>query len=324
MLLFSAINQFFAGTSHPKIAFTLSLVTLPLVIFLSYALILGRFGLPQLGIGGINCAAFIVDSMVVCIAFGIILFAPWCRPFHVFSRKQGVNLKQCLSLIKLGWPISLQISGELAAMTAAAYLLGLFGTDALAAAQITGQYGLSFVMIAIGLSQGVSILTSQAFGANNLIQIQQIAKAGISLILIVGGLFAIGLLFFPEVLTNLYLHTHRLEHQTILILTTHFMAITTLYIAFDGTRSMLNSSLRGIQDPKFPMIMGFIGFWVIGLPLSYIIGIQLQQGPVIMRLVFTLGMVIATVILIGRYYYKIRHFKPLKVPGKIKNPKNRR
>jgi multidrug resistance protein, MATE family len=295
MLINSTLNQYFCGVGHPKIGLFMSLITLPLIVALSYVLVLGRIGFPQLGLGGINCAAFIVDSVVALCAVGIILFAKWSKPYKVFSLPLGINYHRCSELFKLGWPISIQFSGELSSMTAVAYLLGLFGVSALAAAQIVGQYALLFVMISIGLSQAVSILVSQAHGQNNVSHVKQLTISGIIITAVIACVFAIVFLVFPKTLVDFYLKSDHPAHAGLVHIAIYFMMIAALYISFDGVRNMFTATLRGLQDPKVPMQIGVGCLWLIGFPCAYIAGIALHGGPILLRLCYVIGVIVATV-----------------------------
>jgi len=301
MLINSALNQYLSGIGHPKIALILSVITLPLVVALSYLLVLGKIGFPQLGLGGINCASLIVDSIVTVCAIFIIHFAKWSKPYRVFSKPLGLTKEHCVSLVKLGWPISVQVSGELAAMTATAYLLGLFGVSALAAAQITGQYVMVFVMISMGLSSGVAILVSQAHGQKNLLAVKHTADAGMFIIGTIYIIFIVAFFGFPTKLIDLYLNSQHPHHGQLVRYAKDFMMIAALYLLFDGIRNVLTSTLRGLQDPVVPMKIGIAGLWLIGLPCAYLAGFVFHGGPVLLRLGFTVGVIVAAIWIAIRY-----------------------
>jgi TRAP-type mannitol/chloroaromatic compound transport system permease small subunit len=155
-----------------------------------------------------------------------------------------------LQLFQIGWPISIQLGGELSALTAAAYLLGLFGTSALAAAQVTGQYLTLFIMISVGLASGTSILISQAYGANNKQEIKHIAHAGMILIAIISSCFVVTFISIPQTLIDWYLDIHHPSHSQLVNYAIKFMAVAAIYVSFDGIRNILTSILRGLQDTK--------------------------------------------------------------------------
>lgn len=306
MLLNTAINQYFSAIGHPKVAFIMSVVTLPLIVGLSYVLVLGKYGFHMFGLGGINLASFIVDSIVCLWAILLILFAKWSKPYQVLSSFEGISWGRCKALFSLGWPISLQVSGELLALTTLTYLIGLFGVSALAASQIVSQFTLLFVMITIGLSQAVSILMSQAIGGKKLIQMKKTSESGLAIILVIAAIFAIGFLFMPEKLINLYLDVKHPTHTMVVILGVKFMEIAAVYMLFDGLRNVMTSSLRGMQDAKIPMRIGLLSMWLLGVPLAALAGFVYPHGPVALRWGFTVAVIFGTIWLWFRYDRQIK------------------
>jgi MATE family multidrug resistance protein len=306
ILLNTAVNQYFSGIGHPKIAFMMSIVTLPLIVCLSYVLVLGKYGFHTYGLGGINLASFVIDSIVFVWALLLILFAKWSKPYQVLSSLKGVSLARCKDLFSLGWPISLQVSGELLALTVMIYLVGLFGVSALAAGQVVGQFTLLFVMTTIGLSTAVSILVSQSIGANKMIQMQKTSQAGIFIILLIAVAFAGCFLLMPERLIDLYLDIKHPSHGMIVILGIKFMEVAAVYIIFDGIRNVMTSTLRGMQDAKIPMRIGLLSMWVLGIPLAALCGFVYPHGPVALRCGFAFAIALGTVWLWVRYDHQIK------------------
>jgi MATE family multidrug resistance protein len=306
MLLNTAIEQYFSGIGHPRIAFMMSVITLPLIVGLSYFLVLGKQGFHQYGLGGINLASFIVDSLVCGFGILMMLLAKWSRPYRILSSFEGITFARCKSLFLLGWPISLQISGELLASSVLIYLLGLFGVSALAASQVVSQFTLIFVMITIGLSQAVSILVSQSMGAKKFIQARKTSQAGLLITLIVSSAFAVIFLLFPENLIDLYLDAKQPTHGMVVILGVKFLEIAAIYGLFDGVRKIMTSTLRGLHDAKIPMKIGLISLWGLGLPLAALLGFVYPHGPVAMRWGFTIGVILGAIWLWVRYEKQMR------------------
>jgi len=232
--------------------------------------------------------------------------AKWSKVYGVFSRPYGLNYHMVYQIVSLGWPIALQVSGELAAMTVAAYLMGLFGPSALAAQQIVGQFTLLFVMISIGLSSAVSILVSHGYGERNLNAITQTCKAGCVFGLMVSGLFALGFLVFPKTLVDFYLNIDHAAHSQLVDYAVYFMMVAVIYTSFDGIRAIFSNTLRGMQDAKTPMKISIFCLWAIGLPCAYIGGFVFSGGPVGLRIGFTICVLIAAPVMVQRCLKKWR------------------
>jgi MATE family multidrug resistance protein len=301
MLLNTVINQYFSGIGHPKIAFIMQLITLPLIIALSYVLVLGKFGFHQYALGGINLASFWIDALMFIAALCIAHWAKFSKHFAIFESLSGITWERCKDLINLGWPISVQVSGELLAITIVAYFIGLFGADALAASQITQQFILVYVMIVLGLSQAVGILVSQARGKGDLSQVHGINRAGIVIVVCLAVFFGVFFIGMPRYLVHMYLDMHHPAHSVVVDYAVKFMAIGAIYNLFDGMRNVMTGTLRGMQDSKIPMQIGIISLWFIGLPLSAFAGFIYPHGAVALRGGFMLSVIVATIWLWLRY-----------------------
>jgi len=75
--------------------------------------------------------------------------------------------------------------------------------------------------------------------------------------------------------------------------------------------------LRGIGDVKIPAFITFIAYWVIGLPMGYLLGIQLKLGASGIWYGLTLGLMTAAFLL----YFRFDYFsKKLQKTGKFMQP----
>ena len=206
-----------------------------------------------------------------------------------------------MALLDLGWPMSIQVGGELLCITMVAYLVGFFGVDALAATQITWQFVLVFVMISMGLSSAVAILISHAHGAKNTLLVRHTLSAGLLLNGCVVLVFIVCFVAIPTQLIDWYLDIHHPTHSLLVDYAVDFLFVAAVYLAFDGVRNILTSALRGLQDPKVPMKIGLGCLWLIGLPVAAFCGFILPGGAVWLRIGFTSGVIVGTIWLVIRY-----------------------
>ena len=123
-LLGSVMFQMFLGMGKPRLMMFVSLLTLPLTILLSYALILGKAGFPQMGLAGVSCASFIVQTLA-CI--GILFYIqrqPIIKNYAIFSGSLWPEWSLCKAIFYLGIPIGIQFGAELAALAVSTYFMG--------------------------------------------------------------------------------------------------------------------------------------------------------------------------------------------------------
>ncbi len=296
-LIAVVISQFYIGIGKPRFSVVTSIIRLPFIILLSFGFVFGKFGLPHLGLAGLMCASFIVQSLY-CICLGIYLY---CRKnmqkFKLFAKPLVPDWIICKKIFFLGMPIGLQFGGELGAMAIATYMLGAFGVSALAASQIVSQYVLIVVVVVLGLSQALSVLTSNAYGRND----YNLARKYLSATLVIlSGAFvfvAMIFIFLPDLLVGLFIRGNHLANMRIIELAIYFFAIAAVVLFIDGIRNILSGALRGLHDSSSPMKLGISCLWLISLPICYLVGFVLHGGPVGLRIGFGSGFIIACILL---------------------------
>jgi putative MATE family efflux protein len=298
------ITQFYSGIGFPRFTLIVSLITLPLIVFFSYALILGKFGFPKLGLGGVSCSTLIVQTLIISSVLFLIKSLKSMREYAIFKGLFKPDLTICKTIFSLGFPIGVQFGGELAAMAVVTYFMGYYGVPALAAAQIVSQYSMLTIMIILGLTQAGSLLISQAFAKKSKEIILEYTSAGLVLMGIVFLFFMSLFIFIPEILIKPFLTISDPQNAYTIYLAKIFFLINGVLILFDGARNFLSSALRGLHDSKAPMKIGLFCLWFISLPVSAIAGL-LFWGPIGLRAGFVSGFVIATLLLWKRICKRI-------------------
>ena len=296
----AVIAQVYAGIGKTRFTLYFALVNLPLMVAASYVFVLGHFGMPRLGLGGIMCAALIIQFTLAVSVLTMMQLRGVSEKYQLFSGKKLPDLAICKSILTLGAPIGLQFGGEIAAMTTGLYMMGHFGETALAAAQVVSQYALFVVMIIIGMTQALGILVSEAFGRKDVSLINQYVTAANTLFLIVFAGVSIVFLCFPTQLTVFYLGSAAINPE-LEFLTNAFFILSALFFFFDGFRNLYAGALRGLHDSRAPMRIGIISLWIISIPISYIIGFTLNGGPIGLRAGFLTGIILCAFLLWRRF-----------------------
>jgi multidrug resistance protein, MATE family len=304
-IILTVITQFYSGNGYPRFSMISSVICLPITIFLSYIFILGKFGLPQLALGGITCSTFIVQSIYCIGVLFYMFFRKEIQKYKIFSGTLLPNKLICKNIFLLGYPIGLQFGGEIAAMTVSTYFMGFFGVIALASSQIVSQYSMLVVMTTLGLSQGLSILISEAHSRNDSELIKQYI---FSAIIILSAFFILVLTLFslaPKYLLTAFINVNDPNNEHLIHLAISFFIISGITLFIDGIRNLLSGGLRGLHDSKAPMNVGIFCLWIISLPLSYLVAFHLNGGPIGLRLGFMSGFIIAAFLLWIRIKNKI-------------------
>ena len=303
LLVNTIFSQFFTSTGRQKLTLIIAITQLPLSVFFSYCFIFGKYHFPKLGLGGISCSAFLLQSIILLI-LSISLYYKDTQ-YEIFKKPWQPNKLICKEIFTLGFPIGIQFGGEMGAMSVATYFMGYFGIIALAASQIVSQCAIFVIMIKTGLTQAVSILTSKTYSSELPVAIRydNIKQYMHSSMLILCGMFIIVFILFcifPETLIKLYVNEQRLNPD-LLHLSIYLFRINTVILFIDGFRHLFSGALRGLHDSQAPMRIGILSLWLISLPASYLVGFTLNGGPIGLRAAFTSGFIVATLILWARF-----------------------
>ena len=84
------------------------------------------------------------------------------------------------------------------------------------------------------------------------------------------------------------------------------MLFAALYQLADGVQNVSVGILRGIQDVKIIMPIAFISYWLLNLPVGYLLGFTLGMGPSGLFVGFSFGLSAAAVMLILRIRRSVR------------------
>ncbi len=281
-LLTVVFNQFFMGIRKPRIILYFTSLGVLINSCLSYVMIFGYGPINPMGIYGAGLSASLTAISLLTTIVIYILFHPAMKKYQLITKKI-ISFNLSRRLFSIGYPISIQYTIELLAFSAITYFMGIIGTSALAAQQISFQLSLFLIMINMGMSQAGSILIShhQQSGSRQLIHISRLTLlSGASLMLLIGFFY----LLFSKNLIVLYLDVDNPALHGIASLAQTLILITVISQFFDAGRNISAGLLRGHGDSKTSMWTSLFSCWIIGIPLSLVLAFVLHLGPVGLRL----------------------------------------
>lgn len=166
-LCFVAIRSFMGAFNRPEPILWITLAAIPINAFRGYVLIFGSLGLPRLELLGAGVATTLVNCATLLAA---LWFTTMCRPFrdyHLLGHLWRFDWPSMRQLFVTGVPISINVLLDSVALSAAAILMGMIGTSALAAHHIAFQVYGTLTMIPSGVSMAAAVRVAQAVGRND-------------------------------------------------------------------------------------------------------------------------------------------------------------
>lgn len=283
----------------------ITLVALVANAIVNYALIFGNLGAPELGIEGAAIASVVIQILQ---AIALMVYVQAKRPdAELFRRIWKSDNEAMGQVFRLGLPIGITSFAEGGLFAASSVMMGWIGEIELAAHGIALQLTAFMFMFHVGMSEAATIRSSRQFGSRDEVELRRGALMAYAVSFAFGVLVVALFLIVPHVLVGLFLDPNEPARDAVLALGVVLVMLSALFQFVDSGQIVALSVLRGVQDTSVPMWLAAISYWVIGIPVSYIMGFSLDWGPVGIWLGMTLGLAVAAVLLSGRFWMRSVH-----------------
>ena len=270
--------------------------------FVNWILIFGNLGFPRLELDGAGIAT---STSRIFMAVVLILYVNKSKRFKEFDLSMIVRKLEFTSIkkiLRLGIPSGFQYFFEVGAFSSAVVMVGWLGAKSLAAHQIAINLASISFMAVTGISAAGGIRVGNAVGRGD---VKETRRAGFSAILLGASvMFSAGITFvlFRKFLPSLYI-----SDQEVISIASSLLIIAALFQLSDGTQAVGIGILRGLTDVKVPTAITFISYWIIGLPIGYLMGFVLNLGVQGVWIGLLIGLTASAILLTTRFNYKSKH-----------------
>lgn len=301
IMFFQTYRQFSDGLSYVKPAMYITSAAVGINAFLNWIFIYGNWGAPRLELVGAGIATIGSRLLMALAMFSYIRFGKKFKRYdpHNFSLRLRKDL--IIKILKIGIPSSLQTSIEVFAFTSVAVIIGWIGAYPLAAHQISLTLAAFTFMFAMGISQASAIRVGTEFGKGKK---GDPGRAGFSAVVLSASVMAINGIIF--ILFRYELAGFFVDNEEVIEIAANLLIIAAAFQVFDGIQAVGVGMLRGIQDVTIPTVIVIIAYWILSLPVGYILGIKLQWGVYGVWYGFVSGLASAAVGLSVRFWIKTR------------------
>lgn len=262
-------------------------------VFFNWVFIYGNLGAPPMGAVGSGWATSVSRWLMalILLALGWPLLRDAVHPL----RREALAAAPLRRFVRLGAPIGAQQALEFGVFGAAGVLMGWMGTVAMASHQVALNLASLTFMVPLGVAQAGSVLVGQAVGREDPPEARR--AAGGALLVGAGFMMLTALLFLaaPGLLARLY--SADLE---VVGLAMVLIPIAGVFQVFDGIQVVALGALRGVGDTRLPMLVNLVGFWAVGLPVSWLLGFRTPLGPRGVWVGLAVGIGVVAVLLLAR------------------------
>jgi len=284
--LHGALAGFFVGQGK------VYLVTIAVVIGNAVNLILDIilvFGIedwiPSMGAAGAGIATAIGEFIQVIIIFSVFLAPKYKHKFNSWNYKFNKDIfKDCL---RVGTPSSISHTLELTAWYVIFIFMGWVSKDYVTVLQIGQTVFIFLAFFVDGLQRGVMALCSNAIGEQKYGKIGEVFKKAIQFHLVVSAVFAIFLIFMPNLLIQGFLSDEVMGVTSKIIIKEIEMAFiwVWVYLVLDGLVWIVIGILTAAGDTKFVMLISAAGAWLFAvLPVYIFIVIFKREAHIVWQM----------------------------------------
>jgi MATE family multidrug resistance protein len=270
----------------------------------NWALMFGHWGAPAMGLEGSGWSTTIARVYMAAVLLAAIVWHERKTGSLLFRMSWKPDFARLLRLLDLGLPAALQILIEGGLFGVIAVLAARLDEVSLAAHGIAVNVVATTYMVPLGISSAAAVRVGQAVGRKDR---QGVATFGWTALLL-GTLFmgAAGLALWtvPRLILRVFT-----ADALVISSGAALLRIAALFELFDGFQTVATGALRGLGDTRSPMLAHLAGYWVIGLPISYLLCFRLQWGVVGIWVGLTAALILIGVALVWVWKERVRSLR---------------
>jgi putative MATE family efflux protein len=302
-LIVTSVLRGVGDTVTPLISLVLSIIA---GLVVTPALILGWFGLPQIGVDA-AAVAFIAGFMIVLVFLFFYLRArnSPLAPDAALLRDLKIDLPLLGKILRLGIPAGIQMVVSSLAALVVVGVINRFGSNATAAYGAVNQV-LSYIQFpAMSIMIATSIFGSQAIGAGQNDQLRRIVRTALGMNFIITGSLIVIAYIFSQYLVALFITSPEVMEMTETLL--HIVLWSVLLFSLGG---VFSGMMRASGDVFIPMLLSLGTILLVELPLAlYLSSTSLGLTGIWWAYAASFSMML--VLQAGYYWFFWRH-KPIK------------
>jgi putative MATE family efflux protein len=233
-------------------------LTLPTNVGLNALLVFGLFGFPALGIAGAALGTAAANVLAATVFFAVLRSERSAVSLRLSGRRWDTAIAR--ELVRVGAPLGGTRLSRSFGRFPFLFVLGVLGTEVVAAYAIGRRLMLLALMPAWGYSTASSTLVGQALGAGDPTEADAYGRHTLRLALATQLLVAAVLVVLAPTLARAF-------GASDVALTVTFVRVFGLGVAAFSVARTFRGALRGAGDTRWPLYGGLVGTWLVRLPL---------------------------------------------------------
>jgi MATE family, multidrug efflux pump len=266
LFIFNVLRSFIYALGKTRVIMVIMLLSLPANFFLNYVLIFGNWGFPELGGAGAGYATSITYWAIMGMTVFIVRTQEPFSSYHVFADLKEFSWDKCKEILKIGVPMGLSTFFETSMFALVTILLSKFNVTTIAAYQSALNIVSFLYMIPISISTALTVLVGYEVGARRYKDAKQYSWLGVYLAIFIALVTGLLVVVLRYQVAGFY------SNETAVInLTANFLIFALFFQICDAIQVTAQAALRGYKDVNLAFIMTLIAYWLICLPVGYLL-----------------------------------------------------
>lgn len=251
---------------NPKLGMICSSISLVVNIILNYTFIFGKFGMPTMGVRGAALATVLarVVELILLISYVYFIKNDYELRF-TFKDIKSINKELSKAFVSKSIPVFCNDTFWAFGTVLYAVAYSKAGTSAIAASQIASSTGNFFIMTAVCVAIGSSIMIGNELGADNIKKAILYAKKFAVLVSLVGAIFGGLLILSIPILLKVFSVSEALAPDIRKI----FIIMGLLMILKTFNTFIIIGVLRSGGDAKYALALEMGCMWLVSLPITF-------------------------------------------------------
>ncbi|XOV82373.1 MAG: MATE family efflux transporter [bacterium] len=193
--LLGVISAVFRGMGNMTLPAAMMIVSALVQVPLSGALVLGGFGMPQLGVAGAAVSAVAAGTLVSLLM--LVALARGTSPIKLRISACSFNRALFADILRVALPASLSPVLTVATIISLTAIVGRFGENALAGYGIGSRIEFLMIPLIFGLGAAMTSLVGMSVGARNYARAERVGWVGSGAAAVLAGTIGLGLALLP-------------------------------------------------------------------------------------------------------------------------------
>lgn len=271
IVLLFIINAIFRSAGDAAIAMRVLWIANIINIILDPLLIFGIGFFPEMGVAGAAVATTTGRGIAVLYQFWLLFKGNSVIKLRL--KNLIIDLKILLQLFKLSLGGIFQNIIATSSWIGLMRIVSVFGSDALAGYTIAIRLVIFFLLPSWGLANAASTLVGQNLGAKQPERAERAVNLAAKANMVLLGIISIFLVIFAKECISFFTQINEIQYYAIPAL----QIIGAGFLIY-GLGQVMIQSFNGAGDTITPTWVYFISFWIIEVPLAYILAIKMNIG----------------------------------------------